>query len=98
MRKLLTQVSEDAKNILRLVMHYDSIEAQQLFKIQGLSLDALQKVLQECKSADLLIVEYGSFDASSMTAFVHMKVVYQVRQEFRETLKRLLYSEKQKAD
>jgi hypothetical protein len=96
-RYLLALVSEDAKNILRLAMHYDFIETQQIFKNQGLSWDALQKVLQECKSADLLRVDYEVVDPSSMLARANQKSFWHVQPEFRETLRRLLYSVQEKA-
>jgi hypothetical protein len=90
-RGLLAQVSEDAKKILRLAMHYEAIEIRHI-KIEGLSWDDIQKALQECVSATLLRVEHESIDTSSMLAYAKMRVFYQVPQEFRETLKRLLYT------
>jgi hypothetical protein len=81
--------SPDAKKLLRLAMHYDVIETRQI-KIEGLSWDDMQKALKECVSATLLRVEYESIDTSSMLAFANMRVFYQVPQEFRETLTRLL--------
>jgi hypothetical protein len=90
---LLAQVGEDAKNILRLAMHYDFIETQQIFKIQGLSdWDALQETLEECRSVDLLRVKHEEIDPSSMMAIANQKHFYYIQPEFRETLKRLLYT------
>jgi hypothetical protein len=91
LRELLTQVSEDAKKVLRLATLYDVIETPQI-KIDGLSWDAMKKARQECVSAGLLRVEYEAVDMSSPLAFAKQRSFYQVPQEFRETLKRLLYS------
>jgi hypothetical protein len=92
-RHLLEKLSDDANRVLRLAILYDIIELQQI-NIDGLSWEAREKACRECVEATLLHKEDGPFDTSSMLSFVHRKIFYQVPQEFRETLKRLLYSAK----
>ncbi len=90
-KKLLEPISEDARKLLKLALLYDIIEGSQI-KIEGLSFEALQKARRECVSAGLLRVEYEPVDISSPLAIAKQRVFYQVPQEFRETLKRLLYT------
>lgn len=91
LRELLTPISEDARKVLKLALLYDVIETPQI-KIDGLSFQAMQKARQECVSAGLLRAEYEPVDISSPLAIAKQRVFHQVPQEFRETLKRLLYT------
>jgi hypothetical protein len=51
-----------------------------------------QKARYERVSAGLLRAEYEPVDMGSPLALAKQRVFYQVPQEFRETLKRLLYT------
>jgi hypothetical protein len=90
LRELITPISEDARRVLKLALLYEVIETPQM-KIDGLSFDEIKKARQECVSTGLLRVEYEHVDISSPLAFAKQRAFYQVPQEFRETLKRLLY-------
>lgn len=91
LRELITPISADARKVLKLALLYDVIETPQI-KIDGLSFDDMKKARQECVSAGLLRVEHEPVDISSPLAIAKQRTFYYVPQEFRETLKRLLYT------
>jgi hypothetical protein len=83
LRALLAQVGENAMKVLRLVVLHDVIETPHV-KIEGLSREAVRDACLECVSAGLFRLDYEAVDPS--------RGCYQVPSEFRETLKRLLYT------
>lgn len=91
LRSLLAQVSEAGTMVLKLAILYDMIEPRQM-NIEGLSFEDLQRARQECVSVGLLRVEYETVDPYSPLAVSMARSFYQVPQEFREPLRRLLYA------
>ncbi len=90
---LLTEVSDNAKAVLKFVLLYDDdmIHGREMAKIDELSFEDMQKARQECIDATLLRAEYEHADFAGPMAFAKGRSFYFVPQEFRKTLKLLLY-------
>ena len=90
---LLKALSKNARKVLELALLYDVIEGSQfkVIQIDGVSFEDLVKARQECVSNGLLRAEYEPVDINSPLAIAKQRGFYQVPQEFRETLKRLLF-------
>ena len=90
-------IRDSAKKVLRFVVLYERIESSEIM-IAGLSWEVTHNALRECEAATLIKADHETVEGfAPIHAIARLRSFYYVRQENRETLKRLLYYEQQKA-